>query len=1099
MARLTISLLGTFQVLIHGTEITGFDSDKVRALLAYLAVESNRPHRRAVLANLLWPDRPEHTARHNLSQALYNLRTLLGDAAAVDDRLSVLAVDRQAIQFEAASDCRLDVAAFTAAMDACAGHPHRRLDLCESCIERLHQALDLYRGSFLEGLSVDDSAPFEEWMRLQQERFHRLAVDALCRLARCHELRGDNERALRCLRRCVQLEPWSEDAHWQAMRLLAATGRRDAALAQYEACRQALAAELGIEPGAGTAALCRTIRDGGELPADRSLPPHNLPAPATSFVGRETKLAQIDARLRERDCRLVTLVGPGGSGKTRLALEAARDVLYAGDGDRFMHGIYFVSLAPLQSAEAIVPAVAQAIGFSFRAGSEPRQQLLDYLQNKRMLLVLDNAEHLLEGRTHGDSAVDSTPTGQRDCAGVVANVLQAAANVKLLVTSRTSLNLHGEHLVPVPGMEAPPPTPSSDMEDVGRYSAVRLFLEAAGRVRPSYEPAHGDLAQVGRICRLVAGMPLGILLAAGWMRTLPPADIAAQIGQSLDFLQDAASDVPFRQRSMRATFDHSWRLLAERERELFPGVSVFAGGFTHAAAQQVVGATLAELRGLVVKSMLACGPTGRYEVHELLRQYGRERLAQIPAEEEAVRSRHCATYATYLRSREAALIGREQKKALAAIEAEIDNVRAAWDWAVSQIKIEEIENSLGSLAEFYYLRAWYQEGEAVFAHAAQRLTEGPTGAGRSQETWRRSALVLARILAQQGRFCNRLGLPGKAGDLLRASLSTLRELGARRETAYALSYLGDVLVERGIPPYREALGIFREIGDQRGVAIALHALGSKLVPQGEYSEARRLTQESLTRFRALGDAKGIRDCLASLGYIAWILGEYKVAQGLHQEAYALSTGVADRYGMAHALMALGRDAAGLGDYERCKQLYHEGVAILQDIGNLQGVAGGLGDLSELATVLGEYAEAAQLAQESLTMDQRLSYPIEIAWASRVLGNVAREQNDLQGARRYLRRALEMGVSARATAPALLTVTGIAALLIREGELERPAELLALVLHHPWTWQWTKERAAPLVARLEAALSPERFAAAQERGRARDLETTVQELLAELEG
>jgi tetratricopeptide (TPR) repeat protein len=222
-----------------------------------------------------------------------------------------------------------------------------------------------------------------------------------------------------------------------------------------------------------------------------------------------------------------------------------------------------------------------------------------------------------------------------------------------------------------------------------------------------------------------------------------------------------------------------------------------------------------------------------------------------------------------------------------------------------------------------------------------------------------------------------------------------------------------------------------------------------------------------------------------------------VAQRLHQEAYALSQEIGDRNGMAYALMSLGRDKAGLGAYERSKQLYHEGLAMLQDIGHLSGVAVALGDLSELATVLGEYAEAAQLAEESLAMDKRLSRPIEIAWASRVLGNVAREQGDLEGARRYLLRALQMGISARATAPALLTIAGIAALLMCEGETERPAELLALVLHHPWIWRWTKDRAAPLIAELEVALPPERFAAAQERGRARDLETTAQELLAEL--
>lgn len=1103
MARLSISLLGTFRVLLHGTETVGFDSNKVRALLAFLAVESDRPHRRAALASLLWPDRPERSARHNLSQALFNLRAVLGDAQAGDDPAPALTANQQTIQFNAASDHWLDVAAFTAALDTAKQHPHRRLDVCDPCIERLQQAVDLYRGSFLEGFSTGDSSSFEEWMRLQQERFHRLAVEALHRLARCHELRGDAERALQCLRRHLQLEPWSEDAHRQVMRLLAATGRRDAALAQYQACRQVLEAELGVEPAEGTEALYRSIRDGHELPADRSLPPHNLPALATPFVGREAALADLGARLRDRDCRLVTLIGPGGSGKTRMAIEAARDVLYADGENGFIHGVYFVSLAPLQSPEAIVPTVAQSIGFAFRAGSDPRQQLLDYLRNKGMLLILDNAEHLLRQHESTNRATDPTQTVRRDVAGIVVDVLQAAANVKVLVTSRVGLHVRGEHWFPVEGMAYPDPASGVPRAaDAARYSAIGLFLESARRAQPRFEFTDEVCPNIVRICRLVAGMPLGILLAAGWMRVLTPADIAAEIegqmtGSGLDFLQDGTSNAPRRQRSMRATFDHSWHLLTERERELFQGISVFSGGFTYGAAQQIVGATLHELRDLVDKSMLAYGPGGRYEVHELLRQYGSERLARVPAENEAVRDRHCATYVAYLQGREAALIGREQKRALAEIEAEIGNVRAAWNWALSRARIEQIDRCLESLAEFYDIRSWYQEGEAAFARAAQRLAQGPTGPGCSPERSPQSALVLGRVLARQGQFCSRLGLTRQAGDLLRESLAILRELGARREIAYALVYLGAVFREQGSPQHQEALGIFRGIGDQRGVATALGALGYNLIHQGEYGEARRLLQESLTLFRKLGDPRGITASLLYLGYLAWVLGDHETAQRLHQECYALSQDTGDRNSIATALTFLARDACGLGEFERGKQMYQESLTMVRDIGNLGMVRGVLGDLSELATVLGEYAEAAQLAQESLTIDEKLGHPMEIAWASRVLGNVARELGDLQGARRYLWRALDLGMSARATAAALLTVVGIAALLMREGEVERPLELLALVLHHSSTWRWTKDRAAPLVAQLKAALPPDLFAAAQERGRARDMEATAQELLAEL--
>jgi predicted ATPase/DNA-binding SARP family transcriptional activator len=1113
MARLTISLLGTFQVLVHGTEIVGFDSDKVRALLAYLVIESDRPHRREALAGLLWPERPERTARHNLSQALFNLRSLLDDAA-IGDPLGrpALAADRQTIQFNAACDCWLDVAAFAAALDACKEHPHRRLDLCEPCIDHLHRAMGLYRGSFLEGFSLSDSTPFEEWMRLQQEHFHRPVVDTLRRLARCHELRGEGERALQCVRRHVQLEPWCEDAHRQVMRLLAVGGQRTAALAQYEACRQILHADLGVEPEAATTILYRTIRDGSEPSAETSLPPHNLPAPYTAFVGREAELAEIAARLRNPDCRLLTLIGPGGSGKTRLAIEAATDVLYANHAHRFTHGIYLIPLAPLQSPEAIVPAVAQAIGFAFHPGNDPSrrsvgEQLLDYLRGKSMLLVLDNIEHLLaehlpDPHGLGDHALSLVQAARKDGVGVMTDILRAAPNVKVLATSRIRLNVGGEHLLPVPGLDVPAASPTNHPgatpEDMTCYSAVRLFLESARRVRPAFQPTQGDLVDIVRICRLVQGMPLGILLAAAWMRMLSPTDIAAEIAaqvpeRGIDFLEAAWADVPQRQRSMRAVFDHSWHLLKEREREVFRQVSVFSGGFTRKAAQQVVGAALRELRDLVDNSMLECGPTSRYVVHELLRQYARERLGQAPAEEQIIRDRHCAYYARFLEHREARLVGREQREALAEIEAEIDNVRAAWGWAIAQGRIEDIDRALESLAEFYHIRAWFQEGEAAFDRVAQRLAESEPG------TTYRSALVWGKVLARQGSFCDSLGLVEKARELLRESLDILCRLGARREMAYAQSYLGKVFAEEGSPQHEQALDIFRDISDQRGIAVSLYALGWNLIPQGEYEAARQRLQESLTLYRELGNQKGMADALSALGYVTWVLGEFETARRLHQESYALAREIGDQGGTALSLARLARDACGLQEYEEGRQLYGQSLALFREIGNLAGVAMVLGDMSELATVRGKYVEAIQLAQESLAMDEQLCYPVQKAWASRVLGNAARELNDLQGAWRYLRQALQIGMSVRAIAPALLTLVGIAALRMREGQKERALELLALVLHHPSTWQWTKDRAAPLVAELQAELSPELFVAAQERGRARDLDTTMKKLLAEREG
>jgi predicted ATPase/DNA-binding SARP family transcriptional activator len=658
MARLSIGLLGPFYVLLNGEPITRFESDKVRVLLAYLALESDHPSRRETLASLLWPERPGQDARHDLSQALYSLRHAIGGR---DAEPPLLIATHQTVQFAPSSDRWLDAAAFTELCEACQEHAHRRLDLCAPCLDRLHQAVTLYRGSFLEGLSPGESLPFEEWLLLQQERFHRLAVDALRLLSNCYARRGEYGRALEYARRHVELEPWREEAHRQLICTLAIAGHRGAALAQYEACRKVLNAELGIEPEEATTRLYHHIRSGHEWLLFPDLPPHNLPAPLTPLVGQEIALAAVKARLCDPACRLLTLVGPGGIGKTRLALEASRDLLWgeAGFGDQahpFPQGIYLIPLAHLQSADAILPALAEALGLSFyREGAltvpppTPKQQLLSYLRHRRLLLILDGFEHLLEG------------------AALVSDVLHAAPGVKVLITSHMRLNVQGEHLYPVPPLEIPKihPVGALETDRACQCSAVELFSASARRVKPGFEATAGNLEPVVQICRLVQGIPLAILLAAAWMETLPIEQVAAQLlDQSLDFLQADWSDVPERQHSIRAVFDRSWNLLTRRQQEVLAGLSVFCGGFSEEAARQIVGASAQELLNLTRRSLFQrtatqsmpqadqsqprtdLGIDGCYEMYELLRQYAAEKLEDMPGAGQAVRERHATYFAT---------------------------------------------------------------------------------------------------------------------------------------------------------------------------------------------------------------------------------------------------------------------------------------------------------------------------------------------------------------------------------------------------------------------------------------------------------------------
>jgi len=791
MVHLSLSLLGPFQVMLGGEPVTGFATDKVRALLAYLAVEAEHPHRREALAGLLWPDWPEDSARNSLRQALFQLRQALGDR---DANAPFLLVDRKTVQFNLASDHGLDVETFTTLLLACQAHSHNSLESCELCTQRLGRAAELYKGDFLAEFFLDDSAPFEEWALLKREWLRRQALETFSHLANHYEQRGEYKQAYRYAWRQVEMDPLREEAHRKLMRALALSGQRSAALAQYETCRQALAEDLGVEPADETTALYERIRD-GELSREigwrtsAAARLHNLPGQLTPFIGREEELAQIAGRLEDPDCRLLTLIGPGGSGKTRLALQAA-----AGQIGLFSHGVYLVPLAPVRSIDLLISTIAGALNFAFQDQEDPRAQLLDYLCTREVLLMLDSFEHLI----------------QSESMELLIDILSAAPGVKIMVTSQERLNVQGEWILEVRGLRYPefgrpglrttrgvsalrqgsPARPSkypngvagAVPDDVEEYDAVQLFIQSARRIRGDFSLPIEAIPGVIRICQLVEGMPLGIELAAAWVQMFSCQEIAEQIEYDLDFLSTSMRDVPERHRSTRAVFEHSWSRLSEEERRVFRKLSVFRGGFRKQAAELVTDISLPQLFALVYKSLVRTDPSGRLEIHEILRQYAEERLQQIPDEAEQARDKHCDYYAEFLHRMEERLEGVERREALEEMGKEIENVRAGWDWAVSQGNESAIGKYVESLFLFYETRGWFHDGEEAFGRAAQRL----------EEVGQEGSVVVWRLLARQGRMAYQIGLFEKAERLLQRSLAAFRRLDVPEEVAFCLDCLDEL-------------------------------------------------------------------------------------------------------------------------------------------------------------------------------------------------------------------------------------------------------------------------------------------------------------------
>jgi predicted ATPase/DNA-binding SARP family transcriptional activator len=1057
----------------------------------------------------LWPERPDRIARHNLRQALSNLRQAVGDRDATQ---SFLEVTRQTVKLDSASERWLDVQAFSAQAAGCGEHSHTAHRTCDRCLDLLQDAATLYRGPFLQGFSLPDCSAFEEWCVVHRERFHLQALDVLHRLVGELERRGALAEALGYARRQLELDPWREEAHRTVMRLLAQMGQRGAALAQYEICCRTLEEELGVRPEPGTTALYNRIR-AGDLAARRPTPPHNLPAPVTPFVGREAELADLGERLQDPACRLLTLVGPGGIGKTRLAREAA-----AAQMDGFPDGVFAVDLATPDSPESIVPTVAQVLGFSFREGEEPSQRLLAYLRGKRMLLILDSFEHVLAG------------------AGWVTETLRAAPDLKVMVTSRAKLNLKAENLLPVGGLSYPE---EESVPDEAEHDAVRLFLQAARRVRPEWKPSASEMVEVARISRMVEGLPLAILLAATWVEILPPEEIADELGRGLDLLAADWQDVPPRHRSIRAVFDRSWDLLTEREQEVFQAISVFRGGFTRGVAEQIAGASLHELQSLSDRSLVNRTPGGRYHMHDLVRQYAADQLDQLPEVKQSLLDVHSAHYLQALHRWGLELKGARQQSTLAELDGEIDNGRAAWDWAVEQRSVVHLNQAVEGLCLFYDMRVRLQEGDSA-CHLATDLFES-TKSGESLQ-------LLARTAAWAARFCRLQGDSASADQWLERGFSMLESPDLEDWDTCGEEAL--LLLEQGQRTasvdhneakklYKRSLSLYEKAGDQWWAANALFALGELAYLYSSYEEADEWYSESLTSFQTLGDPSGIASSLTWLGNSAIRRGKIDDGERLIRQGIEIRRTVGDTaasafgllrlatalmwsgkplescnileecvptfrelglgYELAYSWMFLGMSAGNVGQYERSRTASRAALDLCRQMGFRRNAGVSLLTLAGMSLQEEDYEETEHLARESVSILRELGETDELGMALPFLGCALRGLGHHSRARETVAESLQIGAERLGHHVLAFALPAAALILADRGEVERAVETYSLASEYPVVRgsQWFKDVFEGRIHTAASTLPPRAFETAQERGRERDLQATVAELLEEL--
>ncbi len=849
---------------------------------------------------------------------------------------------------------------------------------------------------------------------------------------------------------------------------------------------------------------------------NQALVPHNLPPQPTQFVGRMHELNEIVRCLSMPACRLLTIVGPGGIGKTRIALQAALRIV---DDERdhwekralsaetasaeidagvsslsiFSDGVFFVPLQPVSAASGLIAAIAEATGFHFYSDTPPTHQLVTFLRDKKMLLILDNMEHLPEG------------------ASLVSELLAKAPTIKLLVTSQQSLYLHEEWFHPLAGMTLPrrnhPASllmaPGNEKSGDLHTDAVQFFVQCALHARADFV-LDIEREQVVRICQLVDGMPLAIELAAAWLKVLSCQQIADEIERGLDILTARHQNVPVRHRSMHAVLEQSWQhLLDSAEEAVFKRLSIFRGGFTLEAALDVVDASLMALAGLVEKALLWLTPNGRYQMHELLRQFAHKQLASNLQEESTIRRRHSVYYLRLLSTRAPLLISKTRRVTVEEMGQESENLRLAWDWAVQQLNLEFLNQAIEPLYHFYQIQSRYQEGKDLFSRAWASLQQS---SATREESLKNDVSV--RILARSGAFSYFLCEYDAASQSLQECVTLAQSLDQRREVAFVLNLLGQLAVwrgeqERATEYLLQSLAISRELGDTSGAASALDKLANFThATFGEYAESKQLAAQSLALSRELGRLDWVASALDTLGYITFCLGEYDEAAIYYRESLAHFESLDDHYGIAMALGGIGLVLWAMGGDNNVGATANlqKSLLICRTIGHQGQVVGRLAGLARIANDLGEYEQAQQVASEALPIARELGSPIYLAHLLNCLGESAYAMGDLPTARVYLLEALRVTSATGLLAYLAIALFHYAVLLIKEIGSDvtlsaykqgQALELLALVQNHPATWQVYKKRARERFADLAMELPDSTVAAAKTRAERQTLQQAME--------
>ena len=766
----------------------------------------------------------------------------------------------------------------------------------------------------------------------------------------------------------------------------------------------------------------------------------HIPSSPGPLIGRDMELAEIIRLIQEPHCRLLTLTGQGGIGKTQLAKHVASFLV-----DSNQHAVVFVSLAPIMGREQTVTAVADALGIVLYTASDRSKQLVSYLHQRELLLILDNFEHL---------------TSDSGCVDLINDILQGTHKIKIIVTSREPLKLQAEWVFEVQGL----PLPKSDRpEELEASSAGALFIQRANQASVGFKPTQKDLSAIVQICQLVEGLPLGIELAASWVRTLTCEEIAQEIQRSLNFLKTSARGLPERHRSMRATIEHSWKLLNLEEQKALRHLSIFRGGFNRQAAGAVADTSLSDLESLVSKSLVRRTESGRYDMHELIHQYAIEQLQRDASEHAEIQTRHSRYFANLLNERGPSLKGAERPLVVSELISELANLRQAWHWASAQQQAKDLSQSADTLFWLYESRSNCREGVPLYRQAIQGLQVLPKKLAASDK-WAQQ-LALGQALSYEGFFLFRQGQQPQGREALKSASAILEKI-----------------------PEKSA----REV--QMALSNAIVFLGTVTSVMGDFEEGDRLLQQGLTMKQKLEDSWGSAFCLRQIALSAYYRGNYASASRALNQSLEISQRIGNTWSTAASLNQLGLVAHSQGEHNRAEQYLSQALELSRELEDRYSIAAALDGLGQVKTAQGRYDEAQSLLEESIALWKEIGEQGNLAQTLTHIGTALLKAGDKANARSYFLDALSMAREMQ-TLPVLLdALVGEAEIQALEGATASAVGILIAVSQNPSCSLATKIRAERLRADLMPGMSRQRVKTTKARLNHKAVDSLVKDIL-----